>query len=154
MPLSGLDYTFWTTLARIGYTFEHHLFHLVVLSVLVIGTSFLPNSSLANSARRWRPKLPIIPRGLRKTFLVASVAVATAYTHGVLILSLGGEVVHDLVGSPNALINGAALSLFAIVSAIGGVFARNLPFRSSMIAGAAASAAAMGLLSMAVAQHG
>jgi predicted MFS family arabinose efflux permease len=125
----------------------------IVLFILVIGTSFLPNRSVAKTARRWRLKLPVIPRGLRKTFLVASIAVATGYTHGVLILSLGGQVVHDLVGSSNALINGAALSLFAVVSGIGGIFARNLPFRSSMIAGAAASAAAMGLFSVAVAEH-
>ena len=62
-------------------------------------------------------------------FVVASIAMMTAYTHGVLVLSLGGQVAHDLVGSANAFVNGAVLSLFAIVSGITGIFARPLPAR-------------------------
>jgi hypothetical protein len=43
----------------------------------------------------------------------------TAYTHGVLILSLGGQVTHDLIGSPNALVNGAVLSQVEETKSIG-----------------------------------
>ena len=77
----------------------------------------------------------------------------TAYTHGVLVLSLGGQVAHDLVGSPNAFVNGAVLSLFAIVSGVVGIVARSLPARVAMILGALASATGMGLLAVAVALH-
>jgi MFS family permease len=78
----------------------------------------------------------------------------TAYTHGVLILSLGGQVAHDLIGSPNALVNGAVLSLFAIVSGAVSIVARSLTARIAMTLGAFASATGMGLLAMAVALHG
>jgi MFS family permease len=72
----------------------------------------------------------------------------------VLILSLGGQVAHDLIGSPNALMNGAVLSLFAIVSGAVSIVARPLAARTAMTLGAFASAAGMGLLALAVALHG
>jgi hypothetical protein len=87
------------------------------------------------------------------TFSLAATAVTSAYTHGVLILSLGGEVARDLVGSSNTLVNGAALSLFAIASAVVGIGARSLQPRTAMTGGAAASAAGMALLAAAVARH-
>ena len=79
---------------------------------------------------------------------------ATAYTHGVLILSLGGQVGHDLVASSNALVNGAALSLFAITSGVVGISARELHPRSAMLLGAIASVAGVGLLTLSVARQG
>ena len=74
----------------------------------------------AAGVRRFLPCRP----ALRPAFTLASIAVTTAYTHGVLILSLGGQVARDLVGSSNALVNGAALSLFAITSGVVGIAAR------------------------------
>jgi MFS family permease len=90
---------------------------------------------------------------LRPAFALAASAVTTAYTHGVLILSLGGQVGHDLVGSSNALVNGAALSLFAITSGVVGMAARRLRPQPAMLWGALASVASMGLLGLAVARH-
>jgi hypothetical protein len=72
----------------------------------------------------------------------------------VLILSLGGQVARDLVGSPNALINGAALSLFAITSGVLGIAAPDFRPRPAMMPGAIASAAGMGLLALSVAWRG
>jgi MFS family permease len=102
---------------------------------------------------RWRPRVPSLTPGQRPAFALASIATTTAYTHGVLILSLGGQVARDLVASPNALVNGAALSLFAIASGILGIVARDLRPRPSMMLGAMASAAGMGLLALSVAWH-
>jgi hypothetical protein len=90
---------------------------------------------------------------LRPAFALAASAVTTAYTHGVLILSLGGQVGHDLVGSSNALVNGAALSLFAITSGVVGISARGLGPRPAMLLGAIASVASMGLLALSVARQ-
>jgi hypothetical protein len=71
----------------------------------------------------------------------------------VLVLSLGGQVAHDLVGSLNAFVNGAVLSLFAIVSGLVGIVARSLPARTAMTLGALASTTGMGLLAVSVALH-
>src|SRR5271170_5785567 len=97
--------------------------------------------------------MPSVPRDVRKAFVLASVAMTTAYTHGVLVLSLGGQVAHDLVGSPNAFVNGAMLSLFAIVSAVVSLAAASVPAWVAMTLGALASATSMGLLATAVAMH-
>ena len=123
-----------------------------VLAGLFIATWGLPREGGAN-AGRWRIRTPSVPRHLRRIFVLASLAVLTAYTHGVLILSLGGQVAHDLVGSSNAFVNGAILSLFAIVSGIIGVAAKHLNPRTAMILGALASASGVGLLALAAMRH-
>jgi MFS family permease len=124
-----------------------------VLAALFTASWFLPRRTGANAHGPWRPKFPVIPKNLRTAFAVAATAITSAYTHGVLILSLGAQVARDLVGSPNALVNGAALSLFAIASAVVGIGARRLQPRTAMIGGAAASTAGMALLAAAVAHH-
>src|SRR5258708_23495649 len=72
------------------------------------------------------------------------------YTFGVLVLSLGGQVEHDLIGSPNAFLNSAVLSLFPIVMGAIGIIARTLSPRVALIAGALISGLAMVLLIVAV----
>jgi MFS family permease len=124
-----------------------------LIALLFAATWFLPRHAGGQASGHWRPKVPSLPSGLRPAFALASVAVTTAYTHGVLILSLGGQVARDLVGSPNALVNGAALSLFAIASGVLGIVARNLRPRPAMMLGVIASAAGMGLLACSVAWH-
>jgi predicted MFS family arabinose efflux permease len=124
-----------------------------VLAALFTAAWFLPRHTGSEAHGRWRPKIPVLPNHLRTAFAVAAAAVTSAYTHGVLILSLGGQLARDLVGSPNALVNGGALSLFAIASAVVGIGARTLPPRTAMTSGAAASAAGMALLAAAVARH-
>jgi len=121
-----------------------------LIALLFTATWFLPRPVAGQAPRRWHPKLPSLPPGLRPAFTLASIAVTTAYTHGVLILSLGGQVARDLVGSPDALVNGAALSLFAITSGVVGIVARNLRPRPAMMMGATASAAGMGLLALSI----
>ncbi|CAN7577541.1 MFS transporter [Mesorhizobium sp. LjNodule214] len=127
---------------------------LALLALLFTATWFLPRHIGGQVSSRWRPKLPSLPSGMWPVFALASISVTTAYTHGVLILSLGGQVARDLVGSPNALVNGAALSLFAITSGVLGIMARNLRPRPAMMLGATASAVGMGLLALSVALHG
>jgi MFS family permease len=124
-----------------------------LIALLFTATWFLPRHVGGQAASRWRPKVPSLPPGLRPAFTLAAIAVTTAYTHGVLILSLGGQVARDLVGSPNALINGTALSLFAVTSGVLGIVARGLGPRPAMMLGAMASAVGMGLLALSVAWH-
>jgi MFS family permease len=91
-----------------------------------------------------------VPSQLRRQFFIAAAIIATAYSHGVLILSIGGQVAHDLVGSSTALINGLSLALFPIAGGVTGALGRRLlPFGASA-AGAVASSAAMILMVLAV----
>jgi MFS family permease len=124
-----------------------------LLALLFAAVWFLPRHTGGDAGGRWHPRMPSVPTDVRKAFVLASVAMMTAYTHGVLVLSLGGQVAHDLVGSPNAFVNGAVLSLFAIVSGVVGIVARSFRAPVAMILGALASATGMGLLTLSVVLH-
>jgi predicted MFS family arabinose efflux permease len=117
------------------------------LIVLLIGTWLLPRRT-AGGERRAR--MPSVPKDVRRAFAVSSTAMVAAYTFGVLLLSLGGQVEHDLIGSPNAFLNSAVLSLFPIVMGAIGIVARTLPPRLALIVGALLSGLAMVLLIVAV----
>jgi predicted MFS family arabinose efflux permease len=119
------------------------------LLVLLIGTWLLPRLT-PGGAGDWRSKMPSVPRDVRPAFAVSSTAMVAAYTFGVLVLSLGGQVEHDLIGSPNAFLNGAVLSLFPIVMGAIGIIARTLSPRRALIIGALVSGLGMVLLILAV----
>jgi hypothetical protein len=76
-----------------------------------------------------------------------------AYTFGVPVLSLGGQVEHDLIGSPNALLNGAVIALFPVALGLIGIVAKGLSPRAALNVGSIASVLGMGLLVLAVSQH-
>ncbi|MEI9983815.1 MAG: hypothetical protein WDN69_11760 [Aliidongia sp.] len=63
------------------------------------------------------------------------------------------HVAHDLIGSNNAFISGAALSLFPILSGVIGILAKPLPARLTIGLGSAASALGMALLATSVARQ-
>ncbi|MBB3257150.1 MFS family permease [Paraburkholderia bannensis] len=134
----------------------HLVFWLLALLIaaLVPLTWFLPLPAERGAAGGWTPSLPSVPQRARKAFVVAAFAVITAYTHGVIILSLGGQIAHDLVQSPNTLVNGSILAVFAIMSGVVSLLGKTLSTRTAMIAGSAASAAGMVLLALATALHG
>src|SRR5258706_8465672 len=67
-----------------------------LIALLFTVTWFLPRHAGSRASGRWRPKIPTLPSGLWPAFAVAAIAVTTAYTHGVLVLSLGGQVARDL----------------------------------------------------------
>ncbi|WP_322028644.1 MFS transporter [Paraburkholderia sp. J76] len=129
------------------------LLALLIAALFAVAWS-LPRPGERSTTGLFTPRLPSVPPDARTAFMVAAFAMTTAYTHGVMILSLGGQIAHDLVRSPNTLVNGSILAVFAIASGIVSVLARSLPTRRAMIAGAAASCAGMGLLAAASAIHG
>lgn len=86
-----------------------------LLALLLAAARFLPRDAGATGGGHWRPRAPSIPKPVRAAFGLASMAMMTAYTHGVLVPSFGGQVAYDLIGTRNTLAGGAVLSLFAIV---------------------------------------
>jgi len=120
------------------------------LIVLLIGTWLLPRHTPGGASGDWRLRMPSVPKHVRRAFAVSSTAMVAAYTFGVLVLSLGGQVEHDLIGSPNAFLNSAVLSLFPIVMGAIGIIARTLSPRVALIVGALISCSGMVLLILAV----
>src|SRR6201998_2534989 len=116
------------------------------LIVLLIGTWLLPRYAPGGRGGDWRSRMPSVPKHVRRAFAMTSTAMVAAYAFGVLVLSLGGQVEHDLIGSPNALLNSAVLSLFPIVMGAIGIVARPLSPRRALIVGALISGAGMVLV--------
>jgi MFS family permease len=125
----------------------------VLLAVLTIAMWFLPRHTAEVAKGAWRQRMPSIPKDMRRVFAIASTAMMAAYTFGVLVLSLGGQVEHDLIGSSNAFLNGAVMALFPIVLGPVGIVAKNLSSRIALGIGSIASVLGMGLLALAVGQH-
>jgi MFS family permease len=120
------------------------------LIILLIGTWLLPRHTPGGRGGDWRSRMPSVPKHARRVFAVSSTAMVAAYTFGVLVLSLGGQVEHDLIGSSNASFNSAVLSLFPIGMGTIGIISRTLSPRVALIAGALVSCLAMVLLILAV----
>ncbi len=110
----------------------------------------MPRHAAGGVVGHWRSRMPSVPKNVRRVFAVSSTAMMAAYTFGVLVLSLGGQVEHDLIGSPNAFLNSAVLSLFPIVMGAIGIIVRTLAPRVALIVGALVSGLAMVLLIVAV----
>ncbi|MEA2727577.1 MAG: hypothetical protein QOF70_2052 [Acetobacteraceae bacterium] len=124
-----------------------------LLAALMIATLFLPRHRFSSEKGAWRPRMPSVPKDTRRAFATASTAMMVAYTFGVLVLSLGGQVEHDLIGSSNALLNGSVIALFPIVLGPFGLIAKGLSSRVALSVGSVASVLGMGLLVLAVSRH-
>jgi MFS family permease len=125
----------------------------VLLAALTIAMWFLPRRMSGVVGGGWKPRTPFVPKDMRGAFVTASVAMMVAYTFGVLVLSLGGQVEHDLIGSSNALLSGAVMALFPMVLGPVGIVAKTLSSRTALSIGSIASVLAMGLLALAVARR-
>jgi predicted MFS family arabinose efflux permease len=120
------------------------------LLILLATTWFLPRHTVGVVGGDDRSRTPSVPKDLRRVFAISSTAMMAAYTFGVLVLSVGGQVEHDLIGSSNALLNSAVLSLFPIMIGVGGLSARSFSPRTALIVGALISVLGMVLLITAV----
>ena len=126
----------------------------IVIAVVFAATWFLPRHTSGEASGKWRPKAPFIPKGLRWIFTISTTAVTMCYALGALMLGMGAQMAHDLIGSDNVLVNGAAMSSFPVVSGVVGVLARRLLPSKSMILGGAASMCGMLLLVLSSSYHG
>jgi MFS family permease len=125
---------------------------LVLLVALFAVSWFLPENK-RDPDRHWRPRVPGVQREIRIFFIASSIAVMTAYAHGVIITSLGAQIAEELVRSSNVFVNGSVLALFAISLGIAGIFANRLEGSKAVMWGSVASIVGMFFLAAAVAQH-
>src|SRR6266478_8313027 len=126
---------------------------LVVLAVLFAVAWFLPRPVSNKAPGRWQPKLPSIPRGIRKIFAASAIAAGTGYVIGGLMMSLGAQIAHDLVGSDNVLVNGVAIALFALAAGVVAIPGKRLTPRTAITVGAVSSIAGTALLALSIARH-
>ncbi|MCU1513229.1 MAG: transporter [Microbacteriaceae bacterium] len=123
-------------------------FVLLALSVVTLGMlAMFPRNRLGTLAHgRWRPRGPVVPKGLGKVVLVASLAGATSYANGALVLGLGAEIARDLIKTDNALLAGSTIAVFGLSIGVTSLLLRNWPPMRPVIFGGILVSAAMVLL--------
>ncbi len=123
-----------------------------LLIVLIVLCLFIPGDLPVGMPSRLLAR-PDVPVYLRHTFIYAALAVTGAYTHGVLISSVGAQIARSLIGSPSPWINSVALALFPVALGIAGSLARKIEARRSVITGSIVSATGMVSLCISVSEH-
>ena len=125
----------------------------VVIAAIFGATWLLPRHTRGDDGVRWRPSAITVPSSIRLVFTTCAVAVTAGYSLGAILLSVGASIARELIGSGNALVNGGALAVFALVSGVVAVLARPLPARINIMAGGISSTLGMGLLMLAASTH-
>ena len=133
-----------------------HLTFWVLFAVTVVAFAlvwFLPGGVAAGAGERWRPHRPSIPAGSQAMFWSGALGIAGAYAMGAIYLALGAQVARDLVGSADALVGGAIISLSAVSIGVVAVLTRRLTPRLAVTLGPVAASAGLGLLVLAGITH-
>jgi len=125
----------------------------VVLLAIFGATWFLPHHTVGDASGRWKPKPLNVARGIRRVFTISAMAVISGYGIGAVMLSLGSQVAHDLIGSSNALLNGGAIAWFSVVLVAVGICAKRMLPNSAVALGGIATMTGMGLLALAADHH-
>ena len=120
---------------------------LVVTVALGAAVYFLPrNDRSAAPGARWRPRPIHVPRALRGVVVTASLGAATSFAVGAVLISLGAQLIKDVLHTENALIAGLVLAISAFVGGVVSILARTMAPRVAVAAGALIGAFAIGLL--------
>jgi MFS family permease len=121
----------------------------VILAVAIAAVAMvalgLPRHTRNETSARWRVRAIVIPRGNRWIFAAGSIAFASSFVLGSLVLPLGAKIAQQLAGSDNALVTGALLSVFAFSIAVTALLAKRLDTWTTVILGAVFSAGAVWL---------
>lgn len=116
----------------------------VALAVLVY---FLPRGDRsAQAGARWRPRPIRVPRDIRGVVLTASLGAATSFAVGAVLISLGAQLIKDVLHTDNALVAGLVLAISSVVGGAVSIAARNLSPRVAVASGGILGAVAIGLL--------
>ena len=114
---------------------------------------FLPRHVVDPSVTRWQPRWPMIPRNSRMPFSAGTLGVSAAYCLGAIYLALGAQIAHDLVGSPNVLLDGAVIGLSAVSIGVVAILGRAIPARTALVVGPLLATAGLSALVVAGLQH-
>jgi MFS family permease len=90
----------------------------VLFAVALVGVVLMPEPVTSRSRPRFAPERPRVPSSVRQPFVLAALAVTSAYSIGGLFFALGPELSMRVFGSANHLVSGISLFLLAGVGAV------------------------------------
>src|SRR5260370_7480527 len=86
-------------------------------------------------------------------FAASAIAAGSGYVIGGLMMSLGAQIAHDLVGSDNVLVNGVAIALFALAAGLVAIPGKRLTPRAAITVGGVSSIVGTALLALSTTRH-
>jgi predicted MFS family arabinose efflux permease len=124
----------------------------VLFGVDFVGVMFMPEPVASRSRLRLTPQRPHLPPSVRQPFIVAALAVISAYSIGGLFFALGPELSGRVFGTGNHLITGLTLFLLAGVGSLAQLaYGRRDAWRGAT-AGSVALAVGVALIVLAAAE--
>ncbi|MGP4088167.1 MFS transporter [Streptomyces sp. KR55] len=128
--------------------FPLHLnFFVLAATIAAVGclVLFMPRHTPDETREPWRIRTIVIPCGSRIVFVAGSIAFASSFLLGAIVLPLGAKIAQQLAGSANALVTGALLSVFAACITLFALVARRFHVWLLVVLGAVGSLAAVWL---------
>lgn len=113
----------------------------ILFAVALVGVILMPEPVASRSRLRLAPERPHVPSSVRQPFVLAALAVISAYSIGGLFFALGPELSARVFESGNHLVTGISLFLLAGVGAV----AQLIYGRRAAWLGAAAGSVALAL---------
>ncbi|HWU48094.1 MAG TPA: MFS transporter [Humibacter sp.] len=110
---------------------------LAVIAVVAIAAWSLPRHVRTAADGKWRPRPIHVPQRLRGIVATAALAITLSFAVGSVFISLGAQIVKDVLHTDNALTAGLVLAIGAAVSGVASLAFRRLPARAATIVGAA-----------------
>jgi MFS family permease len=90
----------------------------ILFAVALVGVALMPEPVASRSRLRLAPERPYVPPSVRQPFVVAALAVTSAYSIGGLFFALGPDLSARVFESGNHLVTGISLFLLAGVGAL------------------------------------
>ena len=148
---AGLTLASIVTGALLQYApLPRHLTFIVLLALVVVAivlVLLMPHVGTA-AGGSWKFQRISVPAELRRLYAVAAVPVSVVFCVGALLLSLGAQMVRELIHTSNAFVAGIVLSVLTVALAITGRLLRNMSPHTSLTVGSLLAAAALGLLQL------
>jgi predicted MFS family arabinose efflux permease len=124
----------------------------VLFAVSLAGVAAMPEPVSARSRLRLTPQRPHVPASARRPFVLAALAVISAYSIGGLFFALGPELSGRLFATGNHLVTGISLFLLAGVGSVAQLAYGRRAAWLGATAGSVALAAGVALIVLAAAE--
>lgn len=117
-----------------------HLSYWVLVAAFVICGLFtltLPRHNPADveALGKWKPQGLLVPRGLGRPYLLASISLAAGYAVGAAFISLGADIEQAVLKSASVLESGLVLSLTTILIGLGAWIASRIGSKKAVMIG-------------------
>lgn len=113
---------------------------LVFVVIVAAAALFLPRHVRDESLAPWRPRPIRVPKAMRGILTSAALAFTLSFAVGAVFISLGAQIVKDVLHTDNALTAGVVLAIGPVVSGLVSIALRRMPARTAAVVGGAVSA--------------